>query len=481
MSDGFGEPDAGFAPPHDLDAEASVLSAIILDPKRISAVDFLMPEHFYGEPHRLIWAAARALNDEGTAIDAVTIGSRLKEQKRLTQAGGMPYIAEVLGAAPVIQNVRTYATTVYERWRLRQTILAAQQIVASGYADSITEVQSFVDEGVRALAKIGRLNPKADVETNAQLCRRLVSQMSAASTLTAEDALARSPGLMTGVGSIDRQTLGIKPGEKVTLMAERGRGKSTLALQAAMHVAGFRGIGAPLAEKRGGVLFFSTEMSRDEIGDKQLAHAARVDSKLVSAARDKPVLDAEEWKRVIAALALTEQLPITIDDRPGLTIDKVVAATKEAVERSMAVDGVPIVLVVVDYVQRLACPEHLQRKRQDEQIGYATRALKDLAREIGVAVLELAAMNAPDPRESKSGAPYEGLAKFCKLIESESNRVWCIWRPDRKTKDSVRFTSTKERAGEEFDLTLRFEPQYGRFFDEESERPRLSGIDEWDQ
>lgn len=457
--------ETGLVPPSDLQAEAACISAVLLDAKRLPAVDFLKPQHFYSEAHRQIWKAALDLRDKGKEVDVQTVASRLNDTQRLKQVGGMGYLATVLDAAPVISNLRAYGLQVYERWRLREVIQQAQRFAARGYGDAIPDVQTFAEEAVRAFAAISRDAPISNTETNQQLMRRLVEQMAAASRLSADEARAKAPGLLTGIQCVDDQTWGLKLGEKVTLMAERGRGKSTFGVQFAMRAAGFRGLDYELAPERGAVIYFTTEMPRDEIADKQLAFAARVDSRRIALARVKPTLDEQEWGRIGRALGVLEQLRITVDDRPGLTVDHIVATVKQAAERSRAVDGVPLAAIVVDYVQRLAVPQSQAKKRQDEQIGYATTALKNLALETGIVVLELAQMNTPDPKVSGSGKPYEGLASFCKLIEKEANRVWCLWRPKRDDKRNMRITSTKERAGEEFDLALGFEPQFGRFFD----------------
>lgn len=467
-----GDDGEGQTPPADLDAERACISAVLLSPPVVAVLDFLQPPHFYSEAHRQIWRVIRDLVDANVPLDVQTVASRLNDAKRLEQAGGMGYLAGILDAAPVVQtsNVRAYGVAVYERWRVREAMGVAQRTAAQGYA-GVVAVQAYVDEAIGKLVAISRANPDSGAETTAQMLTRIGQQMVAASQLTAEQAAGKTLGLQTGIRELDLKTGGIRPREKVTVMAQRGRGKTTFAMQVAMHMAGFRGLDRQLAQDRVAVRMFTSEMTRDELGDKMLAYATRIDSNRVAAARIKPTLSADEWQRMDLALALLPRLRFSIDDRAHLTAEDVVSTVKQEVERARAADGLPLGLVVVDYLQRLAVPKHMQGGRFSEEQIYAhgSAALKNLALETGVAVLELAQMNAPDPKVSPTGKPYEGLASGCKRIEKESNRVWCIWRPKRDVKTDLRLTSTKERSGDEFDIALGFEPEYGRFYDPEWE------------
>ena len=137
----------GRVPPHDLDAEAAVLSAGLLSASALGrAVDVLTPEHFYSEAHRRVFEAAVALSEASTPVDMVTVGGWLKDRDRLAQVGGMPYLHEILGAAPALgpAQVEAYARIVFDKWRLRTLIETCQRVAAEGYTD-VGDLEAFLD------------------------------------------------------------------------------------------------------------------------------------------------------------------------------------------------------------------------------------------------------------------------------------------------------------------------------------------------
>jgi hypothetical protein len=136
----------GRVPPHDLDAEAAVLSAIMLDPTALEKViSFLRPEHFYSESHKRIFEASVQLTAKGRPCDMVMVASWLKDRERIQQVGGMEYLARILNVAPAIVNVPHYARIIYEKWRVRQLIITCQRYTAEGYID-YGEASEFIAE-----------------------------------------------------------------------------------------------------------------------------------------------------------------------------------------------------------------------------------------------------------------------------------------------------------------------------------------------
>jgi replicative DNA helicase len=143
-------------PPHDLDAEGAILSAVMLNVDDLPTVaKILAPEHFYSEAHRRIYEACVELTSKGRPVDVVLVASWLRDHDRLAQVGGMAYLTEILSSAPISWNVAAYAKVVYEKWRVRQLILACQRIVAEGYA-AYGEAQAFLDKAERAVGDIAR-------------------------------------------------------------------------------------------------------------------------------------------------------------------------------------------------------------------------------------------------------------------------------------------------------------------------------------
>ena len=165
----------GRVPPHDLDAEAAVLSAVMLDPAALDRVPELKAEHFYSEAHRRIFEAALELKSSGTPVDVVQVGSWLRDRQRLAQVGGPGYLSQILDMAPVVANVGAYADNIREKARIRALILACQRVTAEGYGD-FGEPQAFIDTAEQAIYNIARTSAKQGTE-------KLIDVMKKASAL----------------------------------------------------------------------------------------------------------------------------------------------------------------------------------------------------------------------------------------------------------------------------------------------------------
>ncbi|HEY8091736.1 MAG TPA: DnaB-like helicase N-terminal domain-containing protein, partial [Polyangiaceae bacterium] len=153
----------GRVPPHDLDAEGAVLSAVMVDPGALDKVqEFLRPEHFYSEAHRRIFEACSELSATGRPVDVVQVATWLRDHDRLAQVGGMAYLTEVLNSAPAVANVAAYGKTIHEKWRVRSLILTCQRVTAQGYA-GYGEAQQFIDGAEQAVYDIARTRESSSV------------------------------------------------------------------------------------------------------------------------------------------------------------------------------------------------------------------------------------------------------------------------------------------------------------------------------
>ncbi len=444
----------GALPPHDTDAEQAVISAVLLLEAALPRiVDFLHAEHFYSGAHARIYEAAVAVRAAGSQVDVVTVGSRLREEGRLNQVGGMPYLTEILSASPVLDHVRDHAITVFERWRARRVIAVCQHLAAIGY-DSVTDVQGFADRGVTLLAEIARQAPGVKVESNIETLKRVVRQMSTAGDGKADK---RITGIPTQIRSYDRLTLGLHAGTKTTLVALPRVGKTALALQLAMTVA-TQGIG---------VIFFSTEMTRDELAVRQLAHLSAVDSLRIKAAMQKPTLTEIEWSRLSAGLARLDGIKYRIDvhDEASVTVEEIATCVKARVDQGALIDGVPLGLVIVDYVQRLRPSKCVATRNTHDQVWHSTVALKNLAKQCKLPVLELAQQKIPetDRKTGKRHRPKLGDAAACGYIERESDDVFYLHRDDERDGRNLACIGVKVRSGPEGEFPLTFHQEYSRF------------------
>lgn len=452
-----GVQETALVPPHDLDAEAAVLSAIMLGKEGAlaSVEDFLLPKHFFSEAHRRIYEAALEVKAAGTPLDEMTIGSRLKERNRLFQVGGFPYIAQIIGASPAVANVRAHATTIFDRWRVRETMLICDR--ASVYGHGVADAQPYIESVIQRVVEVSRQRPDGENERNFETLRRIVRQLHEGAKAGPEGVKGR--GIPTGIRGYDERTLGLFAGQKTTVVAPPRVGKTAFALQIAMNVAA-QGIG---------VGFWSTEMTRDELAIRELAQLSGVDSRRIQEGLQKEILSATEWQRITYAMSKVEDLKpaLHVFDEPSVTADEICAQAKALAEQSVAVHGVPLGLLVVDYVQNLKASAPVERRPQLDQIRYSTVRLKNLAAELKVPVIELAQEKNREVDKGKGcrAKPSLGDAADCFQIERSANNVVYLWRPRERDGRHVKVVCVKQRNGDEFELDLQFDKKISHFTD----------------
>jgi len=447
----------GLVPPHDLDAEGAVLSAVLLDPSALAKIeDFLLPEHFFSEAHRRIYEAAIAVKATGAPVDTTTVGGWLKDRQRLEQVGGGRYIGRILDLSPAVGNIRAHATMLHERWRVRQTMLLCQRAAVYGY--DAGDAQPYVDGVVRSLAEIARRVPGAKLDDNFEMLRRIVRGLQEGAKATGERVEGR--GIPTGIAGWDEKLLGLFAGQKTTIVAHPGYGKTALAGQLAINVAK---VGIEVA-------LFLTEMDREEFGVRELSHLARVDSRRIMKALQEPTLSPDEWSRITFAMSQLEDIKpaIHIFDETSVTVDEIAARVKALQERSTMTRGKPLGLVIVDYIQNLRAPAGYEKRPKHEAIAYATKRLKDLAAELKVPIIELAQAKNNEVDKSKRCRPRPQLgdAAECFWIERSANNVIHLWRPDEDDEKYVKAIIVKQRGGKRNEeIDLRFWGEYSFFED----------------
>ena len=448
-------------PPHDLDAEAAVLSCIMLSDadgmlaRRLQ--DFLKPEHFYSESHRRIFEAACAVaNLNGTAaIDIVAIASRLKQTDRLAQVGGMAYLAEIIDAAPSVgrASVDGYAATVFEAWRVRQTIANAQRIAAQGYL-GIDGVQGYLDGAVESLASVARRSLTSPIERNLDALKRIVRELGE----RASGLGRKTTGIPTGIASLDEMTGGLHATHVFTLAGLPGDGKTTMAMQIAVNVAR-QGIG---------VLFFSTEQPRDELLVKALSHIGCVNSDRFKDARFTPA----DWERLLGSATELARLPLWIDETQALDAMTLRQRAVERADKALSVDGVPLGLIVVDYIQNLAAPVGQFNAKKNEVVADAAKVIKAMARLLKIPVVSLAQRKPIDVKGPKNPRPVLYDCADSSGIVKATDEIAYLWNKigDKTTRT---LTMPKQRSGAAGgDIQLRFEGEFSLFVDERREPVR---------
>ena len=459
----------GRVPPHDLEAEAAVLSACMLDPSAMDKITDLKPEYFYSEAHRRIFEACFELKQSGHPVDVLQVQSWLKDRQRLAQVGGAGYLTEILDAAPVVANVGAYGRTIHEKFRIRQVILACQRVSAQGYVD-YGEPQAFIDGAEQAIYNIARTNAKQSVEKLLDVMKKSFKRLN--------DAVARGDritGVPTGFDRYDKLTSGLHEGDLSIVAARPGMGKTSFVLNVAANVASPKSRevdGDPNQRwEEGGVgcVVFSLEMPREQLANRMVCSEARID---VSKMRTG-YLSPQDWSKLTQAASFLGSLPIWIDDSPGLSIIELRAKvrrlqaefdTRDEEGRKIKKIG----CVIIDYLQLMKGRDGVASREQE--ISEISRGLKGLAKELEVPVIALSQLNrAVETRSEKSKRPLISDLRESGAIEQDADNIIFIYRDDYYNREDsaepniAELIIAKQRNGPTGTAKVRFDKQWTRF------------------
>ena len=463
----------GRVPPHDLDAEAAVLSAIMLDTSALDKVlEFLKPEHFYSEAHRRIFEASIELRSVGQPVDVVQVGTWLKNRDRIAQIGGMSYLTELLNAAPAVANVAAYGRTIHEKFRVRQLIATCQRVSAQGYLD-YGEAQQYIDSAEQDIYEIARTPESSSVEKLLDVMKKSFKALTEA--MQRGDRITGTP---SGFERYDRLTAGLHPGDLSIVAARPGMGKTSFVLNVATNVASPRGRENPNAkgeegrwdEPGVGVAVFSLEMPREQIANRMLCSEARVD---VGKLRQGH-LGPQDWSKLTQAASYLGSLPIWIDDSSSLSILELRAKVRrlQAEFDRPGPDGQRgkkrIGLVIVDYLQLMKGRDGANSREQE--ISEISRGLKGLAKELYLPVIALSQLNrAVETRSEKSKRPQLSDLRESGAIEQDADNIIFIYRDEYYNREATtepnvaELIIAKQRNGPTGTVKCRFDNAYTRF------------------
>lgn len=457
-----------YVPPHDLDTEAALLGAIVVDPKALdTALEILKPEHFYAGAHGLIFAACRDLERERRAVDVIQVGAKLRTEQRLEQIGGMGYLAQLLDVAPSTINVADYARTVHEKWLMREMIATCQRIAAEGY-NYAGDVRVFLEQCEQKIYAIAHVAEKRGLIS-------LNDVLHSSFTKISENAGRNGAvfGLPTGFDRFDRLTSGLHDGELTIVAARPGMGKTSFVLNLAAHVARpkpFENANDPNERWRShgtGVAIFTLEMPNDQIGNRILCCEARVE---VSKVRSGG-LTTSDWTRLTNEASDLSRLPVWIDETPSISLLELRAKVRrqKADFDQKGADGKPtrrLGLVIIDYLQLMSGRGNAGNREQE--ISEISRGLKGLAKELSVPVIALSQLNRQvEARTDKR--PMISDLRESGAIEQDADNIVFIYRDDYYTKalskapGVVELIVAKQRNGPTGTALLRWEGAYTRF------------------
>jgi len=447
-------PVAGRIPPHDLDAEAAVLSAIMLEPDALDKVlEFLRPETFYSEANRRIFDAALELHRKGIRVDVVSVAGELRDRERLAQVGGSAYLAELVDAVPSVSNIVSYAQRVQTKWRVRQVMAACQRIAAEGYGD-IGDASTFLADAEQSIYRAAHVDEVNDEKTIGECASSAYDRI-----VEAYERGDRILGTRTHLEPLDEILGGLRDGKLTIVAAAPGMGKSVLGQTIAINVAKFSG-------GQFGAQVFTPEMPEDEVGERSIASEAQINSMAF-----RCELDDRAWNGIIAAVGDLHRYPVWVTDDADITTTKIRARVRRRQHEFNRYDeaGRPVrrvAVVIVDYLQLL---NTMQRKGQsrEEALSNATRELKVIAKSLRVHVIAMSSLNRSiATRQDKR--PMLSDLRESGAIEFHADNVVFLYREsyyDAKLalSDEAEVIVAKQRGGPTGKIKLRFNRGQSRF------------------
>lgn len=444
--------------PHDLDAEAAVLSACLLpEEARFDDVAHLIPDAaaFQSVANRRIWEAISALATAGERVDMVLVGSWLKSRERLAEVGGTAYLAKVCDAAPSVANLEAYARRVTELWQRRVMIQTAQKIAAEGYGD-VGETAGWLEQCEVSVLSVGEsaLGAEDGPQSIRDVVRSAVEQLKA----------TKGIGVTTGLTELDDLLSGLHEGDLTIIAARPGVGKTSLAMCLALAVADRPALGSAV---------FSLEMPREQI----VARAMCAESMVSLKAWRGRTLTPHDWDRLTAAAEWMSGIDLEIDAPVTLTVPKLRSAVRRIV-RKLARVGKKLGLVVIDYLQLMTGRRDKNGSREEEISGIS-RGLKQLAKEFSVPVVALSQLNR-DIEKRGNGRPQLSDLRESGAIEQDADNIIFVHRVGDDESEISQFAELivgKQRNGPTGSVWARWVSTCAKFRDlDPGEASKLEGL-----
>ncbi len=431
-------------PPHSIEAEQSVLGALLIDAQAWDTVgDMLQPKDFYRRDHQLIFEAIGTVVEAQGPVDAVTVAEALEKRGTLTDAGGLAYLATLSRDTPSAANARAYAEIVRERALLRALVTAGGTIAASGLNPEGRSASELVDQAERMVFEI------AEKGTSSREGFQQVKKILPA-TIDRIDMLHQNPGAFTGVSTgyheLDRMTNGLQKGDLVIIAGRPSMGKTTLAVNIAENAAIMHKVPAAI---------FSMEMSSEQVTLRMISSLGRVSQAHLRTG----TLSAEDWPRITSATEVLSQAPIFIDESPSLSPTEVRARARR-LKREHGLG-----LIVVDYLQLMQVSGNTENRATE--ISEISRGLKALAKELELPVIALSQLNrSVEQRTEKK--PVMSDLRESGAIEQDADLILLIYREEVYDVNTTRrgiadIIIAKQRNGPVGDVQLTFLGEYTRF------------------
>lgn len=401
-------------PPQNTEAEAALLGSIMLRPEAVNEIlDFVKPESFYSEKHRIVFKTMLELLGKSSPIDLVSVSSRLQDKGLLEQIGGASFLAEIAQSVPSSTNAKHYADIVQKKYMMRNLISAAERISELGF-DEAGDLEELLDRAEKNIFEVTNFSGAHKFielkDTLGEAWERLDKLHNSKDTLR---------GVATGFKDLDSKLSGLQKSDLIILAARPSMGKTSLALDIARQTA---------VNYQTPVGIFSLEMSSQQLVDRMLSSASGVDSWKIRTGKSLSL--ETDFAHIRGAMDSLSKAPIYIDDQPGNNILKM----RSIARRLKSEKGLG--LIIVDYLQLMVPTNARHNDNLVQQVTEISRSLKHLARELDVPVLALSQLSRAV--ESRGGKPRLSDLRDSGSIEQDADVVMFIHRDDKYNENSDR-------------------------------------------
>ncbi len=440
----------GIVPPQATELEEAVLGALMLEKDSVIAVqEYISPESFYTEQHRLIYKAIEGLSRDLQPVDLFTVTERLKVERELASAGGAAYLAQLTQKVDSAANVEFHARIIAQKYVQRELIRAATEIQKQSY-DETVDVTDLIGYAEGEIFKVAEGHIKRSVQSSRDILARALAQIEEAAKN--ENAFN---GVPSGFAAVDRKTLGWQLSDLIIVAARPSMGKTAFVLTMARNMA---------IDYEQGVAFFSLEMSAVQLMMRLIMAETGLASNDIKTGK----LSSEQWKHLETATKPLAAAPLYIDDTPALSIFEF-----RSKARRLKIQH-DIKIIIIDYLQLMTGSTDTRGNREQE-VAFISRTLKAVAKDLNVPIIALSQLSRATEARGGSKRPMLSDLRESGAIEQDADIVAFIHRPEyygmHQTEDGLptagmaEIILAKHRNGEVCDVPLRFIKEQARFAD----------------
>ncbi len=438
--------------PYSVEAEQSVLGAILMDSEWLSNVMEILPtgEYFYVTTHRAIYQAMIELFTLSCPVDFITVLEKLKETGDPAGTEYKTYLMQLCNIVPSISRVEEYARIVRDRYLLRSLIVSSREIISDA-SQPVSEVSRLIDSAEQRIFDIRDNKSMKGLEKVGDVILQTFDRLDLLNSPESD----QYKGIPTGIGALDNTITGLNRSDLILLAARPGMGKTSFALNIARHV-------SVTCKRR--VAFFSLEMTKEQLASRLLSTEGLIEGTKLRTGK----LSEEEWVRLIEAGDVLSKADMYMDDTPGITVPEM----KAKLRRLKKVD-----LVIIDYLQLMSASRRIDNRVQE--ISEITRNLKILAKEFNVPVITLSQLSRASEQRAEHKPQLSDL-RDSGSIEQDADIVLFLYREDYykndegKDEDSDKNSGecivAKNRHGETRSVPLHWQGEFMRFTSQVLER-----------